>query len=91
MLEIPQIHLYMFLRIRAMVRVVQPPDSTRLMLAEVMVYLSYIIENYDKLADVNIFMHAHRLAWHNNELLDHDAVQVIARLSAERVQREGYV
>lgn len=56
-----------------------------------MVYLSYIIENYNNLADVNIFMHAHRMAWHNNELLDHDAVQVIARLSAERVQREGYV
>jgi hypothetical protein len=59
--------------------------------AEVMVYLSYIIENYNKLADVNIFMHAHRHAWHNNELLDHDSVQVIGRLSAERVQREGYV
>jgi hypothetical protein len=59
--------------------------------AEVMVYLSYIIENYHNLADVNIFIHAHRYAWHNNELLGYDSVQVISRLSAERVQREGYV
>jgi hypothetical protein len=58
---------------------------------EVMVYLTYIIDNYDNLADVNIFMHAHRMAWHNDELLDFDAVQMISRLSSERVQREGYM
>ncbi|KAG0646772.1 hypothetical protein D0Z07_6408 [Hyphodiscus hymeniophilus] len=58
---------------------------------EVMVYLSHIIHNYDDLADVNIFMHSHRHSWHNVELLDHDAVQIIWRLSAERVQREGYM
>lgn len=59
---------------------------------EVMVYLSYIIDHYDdKLADVNIFMHSHRRAWHNNELLDHDASQMIRYLSPERVAREGYM
>ena len=58
---------------------------------EVMIYLSYIIDNYDNLSDVNIFMHSHRYSWHNDELLDHDAVQMISRLSAERVQREGYM
>lgn len=58
---------------------------------EVMVYLTYIIDNYDTLADVNIFMHAHRQAWHNAELLGHDAVLMISRLSADRVQREGYM
>jgi hypothetical protein len=57
---------------------------------EVMVYLTYIIDQYDNLSDVNIFMHAHRYAWHNNQLLDLDAVQMISRLSPARVQREGY-
>jgi hypothetical protein len=58
---------------------------------EVMIYLSYIIDNYDNLSDVNIFMHSHRYSWHNDELLEHDAVQMVSRLSAERVQREGYM
>jgi len=53
--------------------------------------LSYIIDNYERLSDVNIFMHSHRYSWHNDELLDHDAVQMVQRLSAERVQREGYL
>ncbi|KAH7418135.1 hypothetical protein BKA64DRAFT_189956 [Cadophora sp. MPI-SDFR-AT-0126] len=58
---------------------------------EVMVYLTSIIDHYQNLSDVNIFMHYHRKAWHNNDLLDGDAVQVVARLSSERVQREGYM
>lgn len=58
---------------------------------EVMVYLTYIIEHYDELADVNIFMHSHRYAWHNNDLMGNDAVETIGRLSAERVQRLGYM
>ncbi|KAK3077964.1 hypothetical protein LTS18_008796, partial [Coniosporium uncinatum] len=70
---------------------------------EVMVYLSYIIDNYENLPDINIFLHAHRFSWHNNELLTDgppshnptnpfgDAVQMISRLSNERVTREGYM
>jgi hypothetical protein len=58
---------------------------------EVIVYLSYIIDHYNNLSDVNIFIHSHRFAWHNNDLLDNDVVQIISRLSAERVQREGYM
>ncbi|KAF7948819.1 hypothetical protein EAE96_008006 [Botrytis aclada] len=58
---------------------------------EVMIYLSYIIENYNNLSDVNIFMHSHQTTWHNNDLLDLDAVQMISRLSSERVIREGYM
>lgn len=30
---------------------------------EVMVYLSYIIDHYDNLPDVAMFMHSHRYAW----------------------------
>ena len=58
---------------------------------EVMVYLSYIIDHYDNLPDVVMFMHSHRFAWHNNDLLDNDAAQQIRFLSAERVTREGYM
>lgn len=58
---------------------------------EVMAYLSYIIDHYNNLSDVNIFLHSHRYAWHNNDLLGGDAVQMVKRLSAERVQREGFM
>ena len=58
---------------------------------EVMVYLSYIIDAYDRLADISIFMHAHRTAAHNNELLDNDAALMIRHLRPERVVREGYM
>ncbi|MCJ1254667.1 hypothetical protein MMC24_002482 [Lignoscripta atroalba] len=58
---------------------------------EVMVYLTYIIDHYHELPDVIIFMHAHRLSWHNNELLDFDAAEMIRRLNDERVVREGYM
>jgi hypothetical protein len=58
---------------------------------EVMIYLSYIIDHYADLPDIAVFMHAHRWARHNNELLDHDAVRMIQRLSSEHVVRQGYV
>lgn len=58
---------------------------------EVMVYLSYLIDHYDTLPDVVMFMHAHRFAWHNNDVLDYDAAQMIRFLSSERVTREGYM
>ncbi|XP_014559268.1 hypothetical protein COCVIDRAFT_92483 [Bipolaris victoriae FI3] len=58
---------------------------------EVMIYLSWIIDNYDNLPDVAIFMHAHQLSWHNDVLLGNDAHEMITRLSRPRVWREGFV
>lgn len=58
---------------------------------EVMIYLSWIIDNYDNLPDVAIFMHAHQLTWHNDDLLGNDAHLLITRLSRHRVWREGFV
>lgn len=58
---------------------------------EVMVYLSYIIDHYTDLPDIAVFMHAHRWAPHNNELLNYDAVEMIKRLSGQHVLRQGYV
>ncbi|KAI5292388.1 hypothetical protein KEM52_006394 [Ascosphaera acerosa] len=58
---------------------------------EAMVYLTYLLDNYDRLADITIFMHSHRYAWHNAELLDFDASQLLARLRSEKVIHDGYV
>ena len=58
---------------------------------EVMAYLTYIIENYTNLPDISIFLHAHRYTRHNNELLGHDAVEMINRLRGDYVMEEGYV
>jgi hypothetical protein len=58
---------------------------------EVMIYLSFIIDFYDALPDVAVFMHWHQNAWHNEELFGGDAVEILRRLSMERVIREGYM
>lgn len=58
---------------------------------EVMVYLTYIIDNYHQLSDVTIFMHAHRVTWHNNDLMFSDAVEMVQRLSSQKVIRDGYM
>ena len=58
---------------------------------EVLVYLTYIIDNYDNLTDVTLFMHAHRVTWHNNDILDYNAGEMVRRLNPARVQREGYM
>lgn len=58
---------------------------------EVMVYLTYIIDNYASLPNVSIFMHAHRWTHHNDGLLGNDAVEMISRLSDNHVIRRGYV
>jgi hypothetical protein len=58
---------------------------------EAMIYTTFIIDHYDDLPDVMLFMHAHRRAWHNADVLGNDAAQMIRRLNAERVVRNGYV
>lgn len=58
---------------------------------EVMVYLTYIIDNYENLPDIMAFMHSHQFAWHNDDILDWDAAQMLRRLSPERVMREGFM
>ncbi|KAF2757113.1 hypothetical protein EJ05DRAFT_493519 [Pseudovirgaria hyperparasitica] len=57
---------------------------------EGMVYLTYLIDNYDNLPDVMAFMHAHKIAWHNNDLFASDAAQMLRALSAPHVKRQGY-
>lgn len=58
---------------------------------EVMIYLSYIINHYDALPDILIFMHAHRWTHHNNPILDYDAAEMVRKLNSDYVTTEGYV
>lgn len=58
---------------------------------EVMIYLTYVIDFYDELPDVAVFMHSHKEAWHNDELFGGDAAEILRRLSMPRVIREGYM
>lgn len=58
---------------------------------EVMIYLSYLIDHYDSLPDIILFMHAHRWTHHNNRILGFDASQMISSLNGAHVIREGYV
>jgi hypothetical protein len=50
-----------------------------------------MIDHYDDLPDTTVFMHAHRHAWHNNNLLMQDALGMLKRLNHDRVARMGYM
>ena len=58
---------------------------------EAMVYLTHIIDEYDNLSEITLFLHAHQFSWHNNDLLDRDAAEMIRRLIPDYVKRSGYV
>jgi uncharacterized protein DUF3431 len=58
---------------------------------EAMVYLTYIIEHYDILSDITIFLHSSRWSWHNNDFFDNDSAFMLKHLFPQRVIREGYV
>lgn len=85
--DLPEIELYLYTVNDLKAPLHTPRNKGR----EAMVYLTFIIDHYDALPDVMIFMHAHRRAWHNADVLGNDAVQMIRRLSAERVIRDGYM
>jgi hypothetical protein len=55
-----------------------------------MVYLTYIIDHYESLSDVTIFVHAHRGAQHNDELMDGSMPQALQRLQDDYVVEQGY-
>lgn len=63
---------------------------------EASVYLTYIVENYDKLADVTVFIHSHRKHKHGTkrdrifEGIDYDNYESIRALDLEFVTRNGF-
>ncbi|KAL9116902.1 MAG: hypothetical protein Q9187_006568 [Circinaria calcarea] len=61
---------------------------------EANVYLTYVIENYDDLPDIIVFLHSHRdgypQAWHT-DAANHDNVASINSLRLDTVREHGYV
>ncbi|KAJ5899870.1 hypothetical protein N7495_004614 [Penicillium taxi] len=58
---------------------------------EVMIYLTFVVDFYDELPDIAVFLHAHQTAWHNDAIFNQDAAEMLRRLSMDRVTREGYM
>ncbi|KAI1981397.1 hypothetical protein LOZ51_004938 [Ophidiomyces ophidiicola] len=58
---------------------------------EMMPYLTYIIDNYENLRNVTLFMHAHNATWHNDAVLDGSSEMMVNRLNPGHVVHEGYV
>ena len=58
---------------------------------EAMVYLKYILENYDNLTDITFFWHSHGKAWHNNLLLREDSAATINMMRRPYIMEKGYV
>ena len=60
---------------------------------EAAAYLTYIVNNYDSLRDVTVFLHPHRVgrgAWHN-DAINHDNVISLHMLRLSHVLNNGYV
>lgn len=58
---------------------------------EAMAYLTYLIDSYDSLPSISIFMHGHRTTWHNNDLLALSSASMIRFLRPEKVLKDGYM
>ncbi|KAH8813183.1 hypothetical protein F5884DRAFT_327519 [Xylogone sp. PMI_703] len=56
---------------------------------EAMVYLTYMIDFYDKLPDITVFMHSERYQWHNDDPL-YDGVPMLKSLQIPYLISEGY-
>jgi hypothetical protein len=58
---------------------------------EAMIYLTYLIDHYDSLPDLMVFMHAGRTSWHNNVLLHLKSASLIQRLRRSYARDAGFV
>ncbi|RFU28377.1 hypothetical protein B7463_g7972, partial [Scytalidium lignicola] len=56
---------------------------------EAMVYLTYLIDFYDNLPDITVFMHSDRYQWHNDDPL-YDGVPMLKSLQIPYLISEGY-
>ncbi|KAF2798288.1 hypothetical protein K505DRAFT_233696 [Melanomma pulvis-pyrius CBS 109.77] len=57
---------------------------------ESMVYLTFIIDNYDKLPDNILFIHPQRYQWHNDDP-DYDGLPMLRHFQLPYLETEGYV
>jgi len=53
-------------------------------------YLTYLIDNYNNLPDIMVFIHALRYQWHNDDPM-YDHVPVLRNLQLPHVREHGYV
>lgn len=58
---------------------------------EAMTYLSYILDFWDELPDIAVFMHGAMINWHTNALLNDSSPVLLQHLNQDKVVREGYV
>ncbi|RAH64952.1 DUF3431 domain-containing protein [Aspergillus aculeatinus CBS 121060] len=56
---------------------------------ESMAYLTHIVDNYDHLADITVFMHGGDSQWHN-DVRDLDSPSLLRSLNLRTVERLGY-
>jgi len=54
---------------------------------EAMVYLSFIIDNYDELPWSTMFVHGHMEAWHQEDII----IRLLRDLNLNALAREGYI
>ncbi|KAF2470092.1 uncharacterized protein BDR25DRAFT_36659 [Lindgomyces ingoldianus] len=57
---------------------------------ESMVYLTFIIDNFDKLPDNILFLHPNRYQWHNDDP-DYDGLPMLRHFQIPYLEKEGYV
>lgn len=57
---------------------------------EAMVYLTFLIDHYDNLPDITVFIHSLQYQWHNDDP-NYDGATVLSRLQLPYVEAEGYV
>jgi len=57
---------------------------------ESMVYLSFIIDNYESLPDNVLFIHPNRYQWHNDDP-DYDGLPMLRHFQIPYLEKEGYV
>ncbi|PKY08673.1 hypothetical protein P168DRAFT_247203 [Aspergillus campestris IBT 28561] len=57
---------------------------------ESMVYLTYIIDNYDNLPESILFIHSQRFQWHNDDPY-YDGVPMLQKFQVPYLQKQGYV
>ncbi|KAI1379087.1 hypothetical protein F4677DRAFT_410501 [Hypoxylon crocopeplum] len=56
---------------------------------ETMPYFTYIIDHYDNLPNITIFLHSQRFQWHNDNQ-DFDGLQMLQNIRLSYIQEIGY-
>ncbi|KAJ5837138.1 Lipase class 3 [Penicillium robsamsonii] len=67
-----------------------PLTVTRNKGRESMVYLTYIIDNYDNLPETMLFIHSKRYQWHNDDPY-YDGIPPLQNFQIPYLQEQGYV